>query len=170
MPNKTIYVTATDMPLFEEAARRAGGLSPAIATALHQYLATQGPAMDAPATETIELDVTEGPRTVRTRFQGRRIARLNQTHGLREVSYSIYRTVKNQYALYTVDRPDWQRWSHDQRMWEQPETWKPDFHTTHERSLTVFPTADELVSHLPDDLADAARRAMDAPAVHVLDI
>lgn len=170
MPNKTIYVTATDLPLFEEAARRAGGLSPAIAAAIRHYLATQGPAMDAPATDTIELDVTDGPTTVRTRFQGHRIARLTQTHGLRAVTYSIYRTAKNQYALYTVDRPDWQRWSHDESMWEQPETWAPTFHAPHERSLTVFPTPDELIAHLPDDLADAARQAMNAPAIRDLDI
>lgn len=175
MPNKTIYVSATDLPIFEQAAAMAGGLSPAIAAALRMYVSNRSAGradMERQRTDDdlIELDVAEGPARVRTRFRGERIAKLSQTLGLRRITFEVYRTAKSQFALYIVDRPDWSRWSQDSSMWEDPQTWEPSFTQVQDRSLQVFETMDELLAALPGDLVNAARFAIEGPSVRVLDI
>lgn len=179
MPNKTIYVAAGDLPLFEAAAARGGGLSPAIAAALRLYLDQGDDQAGEAMTNTeeqradadlVELDVAEGPAIVRTRFRGRRLARLSQAHGVRVVTYDIYRTARGRLALYVVDRPDWSRWSSDPTMWADARAGAGDFTSTRDRTLQVFDDVEEMLGHLPDDLAEDARVAMDAPSTRDLDI
>ena len=65
MPNKTIYVADADLPLFERAASIAGGLSPAVTAAIKLYVRREGKT-HMPATQIIELDVTENGLTRRS--------------------------------------------------------------------------------------------------------
>lgn len=170
MPNKTIYVAESDLPLFERAARLGGGLSPAVAAAVRAYVQREG-SHPMPATDIIEVEVTDGLVTRRQRFRGRKLITLVQRHDLRRVRYTAYATAKEQFAVYIRDEPDWSRLSAvEGAVWEDPRTWDEDFYATGERRLAVFPRVDAMVGELPDDVVSAIRGVESRPDVEDLEI
>jgi EXLDI family protein len=170
MPSKTIYVSELDLPLFEEATRLAGGLSPAVTAALKLYVQRKGrPPM--PATDIIELDVADGPITRRKRFRGRKLVSLTQRHDLRKIRYTAYATAKDQYAVHALDEPDWSRMAPDDTAtWTDPRTWGDDFYADRDGALHIFTDLDAMRGHLPDDVVTAIHDAVSRPAVEDLDI
>lgn len=169
MPNKTIYVADADLPLFERAASIAGGLSPAVTAAIKLYVRREGKT-HMPATQIIELDVTENGLTRRQRFRGRTLISITQRHDLRVVRYSVYVTAKEQFAVYRRDEPDWSRMAPDNTAtWSDPRTWDDDFYDE-DRTLQVFPDIAAMRTALPDDVVDAIAEAQARPAVDDLDI
>jgi EXLDI family protein len=164
-----VYVSETDVPLFDRAAQLAGGLSPAVAAALRLYVAHQEGAMSEH--QSIELDVADGPISLRKRFQGRKLLAFAQHHGLRAVRWTVYATRRGQYAVYVADEPDWSRMAGaDESVWDDPRTWSESFYQVHDRSLQVYPDVEAMVQDLPDDVAAAVRRALGQPGAVELDI
>ena len=78
MPSKNVYVSESDLPLFDRAARLAGGMSAAVALGLRLYLAQHDEQEERNAMETIELKVDEGQIVTTKRFSGRRLLQWRQ--------------------------------------------------------------------------------------------
>src|SRR5215831_18141843 len=102
MPNKTIYVSDDDLPLFERAQELAGAnLSSAIVRALRRYIEIE----EARQRGFEEITVTingEGAHPSK-RFLGQRLVRWLQptANGNGTEVQNVYRTARNNYALHT---------------------------------------------------------------------
>jgi ABC-2 type transport system ATP-binding protein len=170
MPTKNVYVAEADLPLLDRAAELAGGVSAAVIAGIRLYLERSEREMGG--FREIEVQVSDGALVTAKRFQGRRLFRLEHRDGLRVIAYEVYATARQQFAVYRRDDPDWARLSAagDDPIWENPESWAPDFYGTRSRTLQVFPDIDAMEAELPSDVVDTVRRAVTKPAVEDLDI
>lgn len=194
MPNKTIYVSDGDLPLFERAQELAGGnLSAAIATALRRYVEAEE------MRENGEIVVKVGAHGayVQKRFQGRLVGKYvtpSADHS-RVLTYRVYHTAKGNLAVSLKETPNWSRrnWGSWERAWEnamgeflsqglskppRPERppsgwdsyegdwWHPVFR------LDVYSSLDELRGQIPDPLFAVVAAAVqhDGQAIEDLDI
>jgi EXLDI family protein len=113
LPNKTIYVTDADLPLFDRAQELAGGnLSAAIATALRRYVENE----EAHEDGEIVIKVGEHGAYTKKRFQGRLVGRYvtPSADHTRMLYYRVYQTPKGNFAVHVKETPNWYRgnWSH----------------------------------------------------------
>ena len=154
MPTKNVYIAEADLPLFEQAARLAGGNSAAVVAGIRLYLEHHGKKGRREMMGTVELEVDDGP--VQT--------------------FRVYATAKGQYAVHTRDDPDWTGMG--SRDWDSAEadgadgarTWEGEWWRPRERSLLVFPDAASMRGRLPDGLVDEVERMGAGPQVEDLDI
>lgn len=168
MPRRTIYVSDNDQELFEQATQEAGGLSPAIAIALREYMARaklRHEGMDA-----IDLTIDEHGVSHTVRFTGRKLFRLAEKvdNGVR-VRF-VYITKQGRYAVHekiTADPEDWE--GQGERLWRDPVTWTRSFWLRSDRTLDIFDTLDQLREKDPE-LADRIAVAQEVPAFKELDI
>jgi len=121
MPNRTIYVTDADLPIFEKAQKLAGdNLSAAIAHALRMFVEKE----EARSSGFQEITVKVGKgRPYSTKlFRGRPLAtrRLSLQKGTRLLTLTVYQTAKGRFALYTRNAPDWANWSGKSRWPKRP--------------------------------------------------
>jgi len=174
MPNKTIYVTDADLPIFERAQELAGGnLSAAIAQALRQFVEVEQ-GQDVAQTETDEITVKVGRHDAYTqkRFHGKQIAKqtLITPNEKRQISYRIYQTVKDNFAVAIKDTPNWSRWTtrkgrHWGDEWEGGEWWQQ------EARLEVYESLDALRDNVPGELYEIVVRVVNGgSAIEDLDI
>jgi hypothetical protein len=98
MPNKTIYVSDDDLPLFQRAQELAGGtLSAAIASALRRYVEIE----EGRQQGYDEVIVRVGPGLGRKqRFCGMLLAEMEQTGNERDETYRVYRTRTEKYVVH----------------------------------------------------------------------
>ena len=169
MPNRTIYVSDADVPVFEEAQRLAGdNLSATIAQALRRFVA----ARQASETGFKDVMVQVGKVAYTSkRFTGRLLARgrLSGAEQARRATYEVYQTPKGNFAVYAKEsrnmmyRPaggwdnaetDWSVWSDDRA----------------EYRLDVYSSLEELLPHLPDELYQAVVQSLRDDPIEVLDI
>jgi EXLDI family protein len=181
LPNKTIYVTDADLPLFDRAQELAGGnLSAAIATALRRYVESE----ETHEEGEIVVKVGEHGAYAKKRFQGRLVGRyaVPSPDHTRILSYRVYQTPKGNFAVHLRESPNWQRdWSHgwdatmndafgepsDRGMggrgrargrapWEayMGDWWHPTLR------LDVYASLDELRGNIPDPLFQAVAGAV----------
>jgi EXLDI family protein len=179
MPNRTIYVSDADVALFEKAQALAGGnLSAAIAQALRRFVETQE--VRSSGFEEITVRVGKQARVYK-RFQGHLIARGHALaqHDVRRVSYQIYRTPKENLAVYIRNTPNWNYWSSAksrQRKWSSEdwssEDWSSWNDDENEYRLEVYASLEELEPNVPPELFAAVVQALqgNSDGVEVLDI
>lgn len=110
-PNKTIYVSDADLPIFERAQELAGeNLSATIAQALRRFIKAEE--ARAGAYGEIILKVGNHGTYSNKAFLGRELARRRvrdvQRHKI--VSQTVYETAKGRLVLYTRVLPDWYAW------------------------------------------------------------
>ncbi|WP_371786471.1 EXLDI protein [Streptosporangium subroseum] len=105
MPNKTIYVSDEDLPLFQRAQELAGGkLSTAISVALRRYVEMEEGRKEGYD----EIIVQVGPGTGRKqRFSGVLLGEWGRTTGSRMEMFRVYRSRKDKYVLHVNRSPDW---------------------------------------------------------------
>jgi len=199
VPNKTIYVSDEDLPLYARAQQLAGGsLSATISRALQRFV-ERG---EAQMIGLEEITVSVGPPGMRSRkrFTGHRVVRWSHRTGQGRIeTFTVYRTAKDHYAVHLRRDPDWARRNPDwdtERDWDDPTSWgwpsRPIFPgasasastatTTSDSSATavwwepgdyqldVYDTIDELSEHLPAELAEIVAHQATVPAVEDLDI
>jgi EXLDI family protein len=187
MPNKTIYVSDDDLPLFERAQELSGAnLSSAIVRALKRFIELE----EARQRGLEEITVLVGIGSVRQqkRFMGIRLARWFQkrSKGKGVEILNVYRTAKKRFALHTRTLPDWKEefgdpdFAGDPRNWgigngilQKIMSWGFDWETFLESgdySLEVFDTLEELKAHIPDDLFKAVNQVINLPETEDLDI
>lgn len=151
MPNRTIYVSDADLPVFEEAQRLAGdNLSATIARALRRFTEVQQSQANGFKDITVQVGkVAYIPK----RFTGRSLAK-GQVGGPatpRQTSYEVFQTVKGRFALHSKEQSHWG----DSRA---------------EYRLEVFDTLEELQPHIPEELYRAVALNLGDDPVEVLDI
>lgn len=188
MPNKTIYVSDDDLPLFERAQELAGAnLSSAIVRALRRFIELEE-AKQRGLDEITVMVNTEGAHR-RKRFLGQRLVRWLQptADGKGTEILNVYRTAGNRYALHTRSISDWDLSWGDPDVTRHPNHWGfadgilkrftswgyDDWETFKEAgdyTLVVFDTLEELKAHVSSDLYKAATLAMEGPEIEDLDI
>ena len=161
MPNKTIYVSDTDLPVFDKAQQLAGGsLSSAISQALRRFVEDEmHEEMLDERFEEVSVEVGKvyrvGKRYIREanvekRFMGKPVIswRTSDKEDPRYESYEVYLTPRGRYAVYSRKGPN-----HDYEgdiEWEDP---------TRESSLDVYDSLDEIRAGLPEELYEATLQA-----------
>lgn len=163
MPNKTIYVSEDDLPIFARAQELAGGnLSATISGALRDFVARHEHGEIGP----VEVKVGKTAYTIQ-RFQGRLLAEGRRTlhDGRPPIRYSVYQTARGQLAVHRADPPDWGSYS----SYDPKET--QEWLTGHAiLRLNVYPTLDEAARNLPPDLVEAVQLALSGQTYIELDI
>ena len=188
MPNKTIYVSDDDLPLFERAQELSGSnLSSAIVRALRRYIELEE-ARQRGLDEITVIVNSEGAHR-RKRFLGQRLVRWLQPtpNGKGTVILNVYRTAGNRYALHTRSISDWDLSWGDPDFTRHPDRWGiadgilkrftswgyNDWETFKEAgdyTLQVFETLEEMKPHISADLYKAVTMAMEGPEIEELDI
>ena len=158
MPNKTIYVADTDMPVFEKAQALVGGnLSAAIAQAIRQFVADRESDRGATIGEVI-LTVSEQGIPTKKRFRGQFIAeqRVRTPDGARTLLYRIYRSEKGKFVIWSRSAPAWE--SQDRSTWtHRSQAWNADWWRG-EMRLDSFDTLDDLQGNIPESLYARVQR------------
>jgi EXLDI family protein len=172
MATKNIYVSDSDLPLLERAARLAGGVSAAVMAGVRLYLEQKERAQRNNEMHQIEVKVQDGALLRTKRFSGRELLRYVTREHYRARTYRVYVTARGQFAVHVRDSADWNAWSSpdDDRMWEDPKSWLGGWWGSTARSLTVFPDIEAMAGDIPGEVIDAVRRALAEPLVEDLDI
>nr|WP_240894923.1 EXLDI protein [Kineococcus siccus] len=171
VPNKTIYVSDSDLPVFQRAQDLTGGnLSAAISKAVHRLVEVEEGRADG--YEEITVRVGAGAR--KQRFQGVLLIDWHRVAGGDEEHYRVYRTRSGRFAVH-VARPGgfvhtagrdgrltgWRKYvSADQQWGETPAT----------NVLLVFDGLADLRAAVPAELAALVEVHAGEPEVEDLDI
>jgi EXLDI family protein len=172
VPNKTIYVSDSDLPVFQRAQELTGGnLSAAISKALHRLVEVEEGRLEGFEEITVRVGVEPGKLQ---RFQGVQLVDWNRSTGEGVERYRIFRTRTGKFAVH-VARPKGHVWaagkdgqlsgwrkhfSADQQWGETPAT----------STLEVFTTFEELRAAVPAELAALVEAYATEPEVEDLDI
>lgn len=173
MPNKTIYVSDADLPVFQRAQELTGGnLSAAISKALRRLVEVEEGRLEGFDEITVRVGV--GAKKLQ-RFQGVLLADWHRTasNGGDE-RYRVYRTRTGRFALH-VALPE--GWVHTAGADGQLTGWRKHFATDQQygqtpasATLQVFETFEELGDAVPAELAALVEVHATAPEVEDLDI
>ncbi|WP_248958456.1 EXLDI protein [Sphaerisporangium perillae] len=179
MPNKTIYVSDEDLPLFQRAQELAGGkLSTAISVALRRYVETEEGRQEGYD----EIIVKVGQGTGRKqRFSGVLLAEWGRTQGSRMEMFKVYRSRQGKYVLHVDRSPDWTDDSGADNWLEglfSRGAWRSYLGLADsswgfvqgEATLEVVDTIEELRGKVPDEFYDLIADLGRHPAVEDLDI
>lgn len=171
MPNKTIYVSDDDLPLYQRAQELAGGsLSSAITGALRRYVEIE----EGRRVGYDEITVQVGPGVGRKqRFSGVLIGEWGHSTAKRVEVFRVYRTRTEKFVVHVERSPDWtwttgsgaQGWRKHFAMGEQ--SWG---FTQGESTLEVVDSLDALREKIPPELYEMVAATAEHPAVEDLDI
>lgn len=188
MPNKNIYVSEEDLPLFERAQELSGAnLSSAIVRALRRFIELEEAKKRGLDQITVIVNGSGAHR--RKRFIGQRLVRwLHATpDGKGTEILNVYHTAGNRYALHTRSIMDWELSWGDPDHARHPKNWGvadgilkrltswgyDDWETFKEAgdyALRVFETLEEMKPHVSSDLYRMVNQAMEGPEIEEIDI
>jgi EXLDI family protein len=163
MPNKTIYVSETDLPIFDKAQQMAGGnLSSAIAQALRRYVEEEE--MHDERFEEVTVEIGSVYRIdkrfiresrVEKRFLGKPVIywRTRDPEDPRSESYDIYQTPRGRFAVYSQTGPN-----HDYEGDDEEED------PTSESRLDVYDSLEAIRAGLPEEIYEATVQAVSESA------
>jgi EXLDI family protein len=164
MPNKTISVADTDLPVFERAQELAGdNLSSTIAKALRLYIeAREGKHHDF---EEVTLQVGKITRTNK-QFVGRLLAKgkVSERTSPEVQQFKIYQTRKGKFVLHLKTSPNWEY---------QPKRGQLHVSLSEDdtrEQMEIFDSLQDLQPFLPDELFEATEQALSDEPAEMLDI
>jgi EXLDI family protein len=172
VPNKTIYVSDGDLPLYQRAQELAGGnLSAAIAGALRRFVDLEegrGEGFDE-----IVVRVGAGPGR-KVRFMGILLGRWDDAAGGTYQSWHVYRTRGGRYALFHEHAPEFKAVNAEGK----PAGWRGHLgignisygSAPRSATLDVFASLEELRDVVPGGLWELVARSADEPDVEDLDL
>ena len=176
MPNKTIYVSDDDLPLFQRAQELTGGtLSAAISAALKRFVEVE----EGRRQGYDEIVVRVGPGLGRKqRFSGVLLAEWTRSTNERTETFRVYRSRSDKFVVH-VERseahintgPNAEKWSTGWRGWigdwsaDQSWTLKPA-----DSLLRVASSLDELAGMVPRELYDLVAETANQPVIEDLDV
>ena len=172
MPNKTIYVSDGDIPLFQRAQKLAGGnLSAAIAKALRRYVDTAEGLQEGFEEVTVRVGVGSGRKV---RFTAVLVGEWMDTIDNRAERYRVYRGRTGKYVLHVEREPSY--WMVDGE--GKPAGWRGHLGigdvryggSPKESTLEVLASVDELRDKVPAELFEMVARSARQPNVEDLDI
>jgi EXLDI family protein len=173
VPNKTIYVSDGDLPLYDRAQAIAGGnLSKAIAKALRRYVDVE----DGRHEGFDEITVRVGPGGRKVRFSGLLLGELanSSSSSSRWEVFRVYRGRTGKFVLHTDRTAEYTAVDAEGK----PAGWRGYLglgNITYaskpaESTLDVFDSLDQLRARIPAQLYDMVAGSADRPAVENLDI
>lgn len=176
MPNKTIYVSDDDLPLYQRAQELAGAtLSATISTALRRFVESE----EGRKQGYDEIVVRVGPGLGRKqRFSGVLLAEWERSTNELTETFRVYRSRTEKFVVHlerseahTNVGPNAEKWNTGWRAWvgdwSADQTWT---RTPAESSLRIAESLDELRDMLPADLYDLVADVTDQPTIEDLDI
>jgi EXLDI family protein len=178
MPNKTIYVSDDDLPLYERAQEIAGGkLSGAIAAALKRYVELA----DGLDEGYDEVTVKVGPGGGRkVRFIGVLLVEWSRSTSTRVEQYRVYRGRTGKYVVHLKKSKEWFNavegadkttssgvWRAVMDAFNSNQTWG---FTPETSTLEVADSLDALRELVPKELSELVAHAADFPTVEDLDV
>ena len=175
MPNKTIYVSDDDLPLFQRAQELAGGtLSAAISAALRRYVEVE----EGRQQGYDEIIVRVGPGLGRKqRFSGVLLAEGGRSSSTGYEAFKVYRSRTGKFVLHADRTNHFSQGADDEQYLSGWRAWVGNWSTDQswsmaqgEQTLTVVDTVEELRALIPDDLYVLVEEAAEQPAVEDLDI
>ena len=172
MPNKTIYVSDGDLPIYQRAQELAGGnLSSAITTALRRYVDLEEGRLGGFK----EITVRVGPKGDRKqRFNGVLLGEWGNSTNSREEMYRVYGTRTGKFVLHVEKSPEWDGRDADGnpagwRSWLGLGNYNWTF-SSGESSLEVFESVEQLREKVPPQLYDIVAASARQATVEDLDI
>lgn len=174
MPNKTIYVSDDDLPLYKKAQELAGNLSSAISIALRKYVELEEGRLEGYDEITVRVGRGTGRKQ---RFSGVLIAEGGRSSKNGYEAFKVYRSRTGKYVLhadrsnlFSVGADDeqylsgWRSWIGN---WSSDQSWSM---AQGEATLDVVDTIEELRDLIPEDLYELVEEASNHPTVEDLDI
>jgi EXLDI family protein len=174
MPNKTIYVSDDDLPLYKKAQELAGNLSSAISMALRKYVELEEGRLEGYDEITVRVGRGAGRKQ---RFSGVLLAEGGRSSKQGYEAFKVYRSRTGKFVLhadrsnlFSVGADDeqylsgWRSWIGN---WSSDQSWSM---AQGEASLDVVDTVEELRELIPEDLYELVEEASNHPAVEDLDI
>ena len=179
MPNRTIYVADTDLPIFEKAQKLVGdNLSAAITQALHAFVEKEE--AKGSGFEEIIVKVGKGRPYLTKQFRGHLLAsrRIRTQNGARLLTLVVYQTAKGRFAVYTKNSANWSDWSKWSKKSANAWDWnngQPDYDWSsyleeNEHRLDVYDSLDDLKDSIPEELYESIARHTNGEDVEILDI
>jgi EXLDI family protein len=172
VPNKTIYVSDGDLPLYQRAQELAGdNLSAAISAALKRYVDVE----EGKREGFDEIIVRVGPGKGRkVRFTGVLLGEWLNTSYSRVETFRVYRSRSGKFVLHVERSPDFSVVDAEGK----PAGWRGYLgignisygNTPAESTLEVLGSLEELRGRIPQQLYDSVAFSAQQPAVEDLDI
>jgi EXLDI family protein len=171
VPNKTIYVSDGDLPLYQRAQELAGdNLSAAIAAALRSYVDVE----EGRAEGYDEIIIRVGIPARKVRFVGVFLGEWLNTSHSRVETFRVYRGRRGKYVLHTERSPNYSVVDAEGK----PAGWRGYLgvgnisygNSPGESTLEVIDTLDELFLRIPSQLYDMVASSAKLPTVEELDI
>ncbi len=173
VPNKTVYVSEGDLPLYQRAQELAGdNLSAAITAALRRYVDVEEGLQEG----FDEITVRVGPKPGRkVRFTGVLLGEWLNTTTSRVETFRVYRGRTGKFVVHVERSPDFTMVDREGKPagWRAQLglDWNVSYGTTPgESTLEVFETLDELRARIPPQLFDMVAGSAQQPVVEDLDI
>ncbi|MEU6246200.1 EXLDI protein [Glycomyces sp. NPDC047010] len=172
MPNKTIYVSDSDLPIYNRAQELAGGnLSKAISTALRRYVDAEEGRQEGYEEITVRVGPGTGRNRQRQRFTGVKLGEWVNSNNRTAEILRVYRSKSGRFVLHTEKTPDYTHLT-DETGWRKllglgEQTYAMN---TGESTLVVVDTLQELKAKIPAELYEMVAASAEAPPVQDLDI
>ncbi|KAA1424892.1 EXLDI protein [Mumia zhuanghuii] len=172
MPNKTIYVSDSDLPLYQRAQELVGGnLSKAISTALRRFVEAEEGKLEGFSEITVKVGVG---KTQRTRFVGVLLAEWGRSTKDRVEHYRVYQGRTGKFVVHTERSPEttWTAGADGKASgWRKyvasDQTWGTGAATS---TVDVYETAADLEAHVPAELYALVKATADHAPVEDLDV
>ena len=172
MPNKTIYVSDGDLPVFQRAQELAGGnLSQAISRALRRFVEVEEGVLEGFDEITVQVGLGKGRRQ---RFVGVELVAWGRSSKDRTEQFTVYRSRTGKYVVHCVRSPEfvhqagpdgdakgWRKHFSSDQVWGQ---------TPPTATLEVFDSLEDLRETIPAELYTLVAAAAEIPEVEDLDI
>jgi EXLDI family protein len=172
VPNKTIYVSEGDLPLYSRAQELAGGnLSSAIVSALRRYVDLEEGRREG----FDEITVRVGPGKGRkVRFSGLLLGEWSNSTSSRYEVFRVYRSRTGKFVVHTDRTPEWTTVDAHGK----PAGWRGFLGLGNisygfapgESGIEVVDTLDALRERIPSGLFDIVASSPRKPAIEDLDI
>ncbi|WP_227979177.1 EXLDI protein [Nocardia spumae] len=171
MPNKTVYVSDDDLPLFQRAQELVGGnLSGAIVTALRRYIELEE-GRAAGFDETVLRVGHNGARQVR--FSGRLLAEASDMGEEAFQRIRVFHTRKGKYVVHQ-QRSEWVDYPTDTNWLKDLTNWRRMFGVTDpdwgDFSMDIYDASTDLKGKVPDKLYERISDLSEHPRIEDLDI
>ena len=174
MPNKTIYVSDDDLPLYKKAQELAGNLSSAISIALRKYVELEEGRLEGYDEITVRVGRGTGRKQ---RFSGVLLAEGGRSSKNGYEAFKIYRSRTGKFVLHADRRNQFVQGASDEEYHTGWRSWIGNWSTDQswsmaqgEATLYVVDSIEELRDLIPEDLYALVEEADKQPAVEDLDI
>jgi len=173
VPNKTIYVSDGDLPLYQRAQELAGGnLSSAISSALRRYVNDMEGSREGFDEVVVRVGPSNGKRKVR--FTGVQLGEWVNSVGNRVETFRVYRSRTGKFVLYISRSPNYTMVDREGKP-AGIRSWLGigDYITTSisgDTSIEIIDTLEALQERIPPELYELVARVANQPAVEDLDI